>query len=287
MNCQSFIDHLDDFLDGRLGDASRRAARAHLRRCERCRELAAVFEEQDEHLSPPPDLAGAILRRTSGSTCATARERICEQVDGLLDDIDDELVRSHVSRCTECSALAAAVAQLRADLPTLAEMDPDEAFVDAVLARTVGRKRRVKRWANQAAERWAALLQRPRLAWEGAYVAAIALALLFLTPWSPLSGSAQRVAELIRGGTDSTITKPVGGLGERIASGVPVAWQASGGRMIATLRGVPQNIDRVSRDARAGIEHGLGTLTGRDTSEQENNATERSPGDDRTEGDGP
>jgi predicted anti-sigma-YlaC factor YlaD len=287
MDCQSFIDRLDDFLEGKLSSDARSSAAEHLRRCERCRDLAAAFEQDGKKLAPPSDLVGAILQRTSGSTCASAHDRICDQVDGLLGSLDNELVRSHLDRCGECAALSGAISQFTVDLPTLAELEPDEPFVQAVLARTVRRRRRTAAWADKLAAQWEALLQRPRLAWEGAYVATFVLALLFLTPWSPLSGTAQQIAEMVRGGTDSTIENSMGGLGERMASGVPAAWQASGGRMIATLQGVPHNIDRLSQDAREGIERGLGTLTGRDTSEQENATTDRSPEADRTEGDRP
>jgi anti-sigma factor RsiW len=287
MNCQSFIDCLDDFLEGKLSGDARNAAEEHLRGCERCRDLAAAFAVDGENLTPPPDLVSAILQQTSGSTCASAHDRLCDHVDGLLGAVDNELVRSHLRSCAECTALARAVAQLNLDLPTLAELEPDEPFVQAVLARTVRRRRRSAEWAGKLTEQWTALLQRPRLAWEGAYIATFVLALLFLTPWSPLSGTARQVVDLLRGGADSTIENPMGGLGERMASGVPAAWQASGGRMIATLQGVPQNIDRLSRDAREGIERGLGTLTGRDTSEQENATTDRSPEGDRTEGERP
>ena len=47
-SCQSFLDRLEDFLEGRLTGEARRAAEVHSSECPRCRALRAAFEESVE-----------------------------------------------------------------------------------------------------------------------------------------------------------------------------------------------------------------------------------------------
>jgi anti-sigma factor RsiW len=282
MDCQRFIDGLDDFLEGKLNGEDLLAAERHLEQCQRCRDLAALLDAE-----PPPGLAGAILERTSGSTCVSAHQRLCDHVDGVLDGLDDELVRAHLEGCAGCAALSRTLAVLKVDLPSLAEFQPDEQVVQAVLARTsaarplaAGVVSRFDRW-------WSALLHRPRLAWEGAYLATFVLVLVFFMPWSPFSDVSRKTIAFVRGANGAGLDNPVRTIGEQLAEGVPSAWQASGGRVIAALQGVPQDIERLSQSAIDGIREGVRTVGGRDTSEQENTTNERSHETDRTEGDEP
>ncbi|HXI04620.1 MAG TPA: zf-HC2 domain-containing protein, partial [Candidatus Saccharimonadales bacterium] len=73
---------------------------------------------------PPPDFTDAVLRATSGPACGSAEARLCDWVDGLLGEEDEELVRLHAGSCSACAALARVILAMREDLPALAEVDP-------------------------------------------------------------------------------------------------------------------------------------------------------------------
>jgi hypothetical protein len=147
----------------------------HLAVCEDCRDLLAALRH-----APPedPELTTAILRRTTGPVCHSVRNRLCDRVDGTLDPLEAGRVGDHLARCPECAALDRVLTAMRDDLPHLAEIGPDPEFVAAVLARTSLRPRRAP-----LAERWLGtvrgLLERPRIALEGAFVAAGLLVLPF------------------------------------------------------------------------------------------------------------
>src|SRR5207249_4474233 len=99
------------------------------------------------------------------------RLRLCDRVDGLLGPVDDEIVRMHLGGCEECGRLAAVLARLAIDLPSLAEREPDARFVPGVLARTSQRASPVAEWKARFEAAWRRLAHRPRIAWEGAYAA--------------------------------------------------------------------------------------------------------------------
>jgi Putative zinc-finger len=170
MNCESLLDHAAGFLDGSLTGPDRDAVAGHVDACADCRDLLASLSAAED-----PGLAGAILAKTSGTACDRARSLMCDRVDGAIGALDAELVDGHVRHCPVCGALASTLAQLKEDLPRLAAVDPGPGFVDAVLARTSRRPRRVpsfERWAAAASR----LLERPRIALEGAFVAAALVA---------------------------------------------------------------------------------------------------------------
>jgi anti-sigma factor RsiW len=138
--------------------------------------------------SPPDGLTEAILRATSGPACAAAETRLCGFVDEDLPEIDRELVARHLAACAACAALASALRMMRSALPALAVIDPGPGFAGSVAARTAHLvRRRLSPAARLAhlADEW---LQRPRIAFESAYVGAFALMLVFGTPISPLAG---------------------------------------------------------------------------------------------------
>lgn len=131
-------------------------------------------------MEPPMDLVTSILRATSGNPCRAAEERLPDLVDGLLDEVDAELVRGHLHTCPPCTALAQALARIAETLPAMQETDPGRSFTAAVIART-SRSRRARLAAS-----WRALVLRPAFAMQGAYVGALVVFGLFGLPGSPL-----------------------------------------------------------------------------------------------------
>ena len=182
MNCETLLGHAPGFLEGTLAPADHEAVVLHLEVCASCHALfSALLASTD------PGLTDAILERTSGGACRSARSRLCDRIDGVLAPFDAELVDGHVRHCADCGALERVLVRLQADLPRLAAVDPGPGFTEAILARTSRRPRRVP-----LNERWAAavsrLLERPRIALEGAFVAAALVVLPILISPAQLAG---------------------------------------------------------------------------------------------------
>jgi len=139
-----------------------------------------------------------VLARTSGSPCGRAETLLPDLTDGLLADLDRQLVQAHLEHCAPCRALAVALGWAGPVLPQLAVVDPGEAFTASVLARTSRRQRldlpspatarpsgmagvmdHVGRW-------WAERILVPGFAPRVAYVATVVLVLLTSVPGAPL-----------------------------------------------------------------------------------------------------
>lgn len=189
---------------------------------------------------PPGDLTGAILRATSGPACGSARELVCDWVDGTLQEVDRELVAMHAAACPACAALAGVLRAMSADLPLLAERDPGPAFTASVLAATAA-GRRLPLTARLAAA-WQGLVQRPRFAWEGAYIGAFIMVLLFGGSTSPLAGIPQRALALASLNPVEEIREPVSRLEESVSGEVTEAWSTARGRVVTTSLNVAGKI---------------------------------------------
>ena len=111
-----------------------------------------------------------VLAETSGPACPAAEDRFVSFVDGELDPVDRELVAAHVAGCRPCREELAQVRALLAELPHIAEVVPDRAFVGDVLRRTAA----PPRWSDT----WRRLMLRPRFALEMAYVGAVVLCVI-------------------------------------------------------------------------------------------------------------
>lgn len=139
-----------------------------------------------------------VLARTSGSPCARAETLLPDLTDGMLADLDRQLVQSHLEHCAPCRSVAVALGWAGPVLPQLAAVDPGEAFTASVLARTSRRQRldlpspatakpgglaglmdRVGGW-------WAERILVPGFAPRVAYVATVVLVLLTAVPGAPL-----------------------------------------------------------------------------------------------------
>jgi anti-sigma factor RsiW len=196
MTCQSFDARLDALLDGRCTAAEWVEAEAHLAGCARCRRLFDAMSGRAGDLDDGGHeaLAAAVVAKTSGGgrTCASARERLCDFVDGTLGAFDRDLVDGHLSRCGDCSALAAALAAQVELLPTFAALAPRRSLVRDVLAATSRKPveptatERIAAWLSRAAER-------PRFSLEVAYALTVLLLVVLGNPVDAFREASVRV----------------------------------------------------------------------------------------------
>lgn len=275
MNCRDLIARLEDYVAGRLRPSERREAKAHLAVCGECREVETLIAAAatGQGLEAPPGLLADVLSRTSGGTCDSAHGLLCDHVDGTIDTVDDELLRLHLNDCHGCAGLALALTQMTSDMPAVAELRPDEGFVADVLARTSRRESLVAGWSVRLKEGWQRMMQRPRFAFEGAYLGLIIMVLLFGIPSSPLAGVPQQALGLVR-------SNPVAGLreaGEKVAPRIRITlkpqWEDKGAELAGATREIADDIARRSRSRFEQWKTELGTLWERLTSEETKDET--------------
>ena len=236
-NCRRFEDHLGDLLEGLLSETEGWELESHAAGCDACRELRDAVRDSVEALPHGPELTAGVLQRTSGAGCGRAREQLGDLVAGTLAASDAELVRGHADHCKSCGPLAEALGWMMPALAAMAKIDPGPGFTEAVSRRTSRRMRPVR----TVHEWFAALLQRPRLAWEGAYVGAFLLVLLFGTPFSPLREVPPRALALARVNpvrvVQASVLPPVTAFGQK-------AWTATGGAILENTRPSREKIGR-------------------------------------------
>lgn len=281
MDCRGFQARYERLVEGRLSDAERHECERHALECPDCAELweLAAVAADDAAVDPPAVLTGEILRRTSGTACASALPRLCDHVDGVDEALDRELMRSHLAGCEDCAGLARALVRLNRDLPTLAELDPGEDFARAVMARTLPARTLWNRWVATAAARWRALTQRPRFALEGAYLGTLLLAIVYAVPFSPLAGLPGRVASLGRIDVVAELREPMARVESDLSSGASTAWRATGGKAYTACRDTVVDLAHRSAEAFEEIREELRTIREESTSEQKNSAEDRDQGE--------
>lgn len=194
MTCDSFERRLDDLLDGRCTTDQWQEAEAHLATCARCRRVFDAVSGRADDMEPAGHeaLSQAIVARTSGSTCAAARERLCDYVDGALASFDRALVDGHLGHCPACAELAAALAETTSLLPSFASLAPRTSLVREVLDATSRRPlrptagERVSAWLAHAAER-------PRFSIEVAYILTVLLLVVLGNPVAAFKEASVRV----------------------------------------------------------------------------------------------
>lgn len=272
MDCERFAERLDAFLAERLSAEDRRAVEEHLGRCDDCRELAGLAGAQG--------LTDGILARTSGAVCTSAQERLCDHADGQLDSVDSDLVRGHLEGCEPCAALERVLERVSADLPLLAELEPDSRFLDDILERTRPRRRHGALWAARVAQAWERLVARPRFALEGAYIGSVALVLIFNLTGSPLTLQ-REVLDLARINPLQELKEPVSRFNANVTSSVEQAWGATADKVARGSRGVAT----ISAAALGAIRTDLETIWAGITSGQETETNETSKPDGDTQGD--
>jgi hypothetical protein len=126
-------------------------------------------------------LTQAILAKTSGGACVSARGRLCDLVDGALGPFDRGLVEGHLAHCPACADLAAALTESTAMLPSFASLAPRTSVVFDVLRATSRRPaepglgERFSVWLGRVAAR-------PRFSLEVAYVLTVLLLVVLGNP---------------------------------------------------------------------------------------------------------
>jgi anti-sigma factor RsiW len=182
-DCRFIEDSLEDVLAGRLTPDMQASLDKHLAKCATCRQLLEIVQGTTNLFSMDScqELTQAILGQTSGLGCRRARIQLPDWVDQQLTAEDAELLQEHLRHCVACRALTEVLVELRTDLPKLAEIEPDSDFAMAVLAATLGRNQPVRPWLDSVQAWWQKLFQRPRIAWEAAYLGTLLVLGIFLT----------------------------------------------------------------------------------------------------------
>jgi anti-sigma factor RsiW len=287
LDCTALLDRLEAFLDGRLDPAECRAVERHLAGCGDCRELTQRLREPPgkRALEPPGDLIGSVLIETSGPVCARARADLCDWIDGELVAFDGELVRSHVACCVDCRVLARCLAALGDDLPMLAELEPDPAFVADVLERTLPRRTARPRWAARIVAGWRRLIQRPRFALEGAYAGAMVLVLLVGIPNAPLAGVPRKALDLASVNPVEELKRPAAELESRL--GIDSAVSGTFRRVRSSSHAFAADIGHQAKRIWSKAEESYGTLSSRFASGEATNETKETENDSQQDdGDG-
>ena len=222
MDCTQFSDRLDALLDGTLAAGEQTPAEAHVAACSRCRALYMLMRgDLESPVETPDGLTESILARTSGRACPGAQTMLGDYADGTLGELDRELVDAHLQQCRECAALARVITHLGEDLPVFAELRPDATLVDDVLART---RPHPAQWAalwDRVQRAGRQLFERPRVAWEAGYVAAMVAWLVFGAAWSPLRAAPVQALALIQQGaldTQAAGASAVAAINRRVAA---------------------------------------------------------------------
>jgi len=137
-------------------------------------------------------LTRAILAKTSGNACGSARERLCDFVDDTLAPFDRSLVDGHLAHCTGCADLAGALAEATSVLPSFATLAPRTSVVFDVLRATSRRPpepglvERLSAWLGRVAAR-------PRFSLEVAYVLTVLLLVVLGNPVDAFRDASVRV----------------------------------------------------------------------------------------------
>ncbi len=137
-------------------------------------------------------LTRAILAKTSGNACGSARERLCDFVDDTLAPFDRSLMDGHLAHCHACADLAAALAESAAVLPSFVSLAPRMSVVLDVLRATSRRPvepglgERLSAWLGRVAAR-------PRFSLEVAYVLTVLLLVVLGNPVDAFRDASVRV----------------------------------------------------------------------------------------------
>jgi hypothetical protein len=186
MTCSDFECRLELFAAGMLPPREEESIHRHLDACDRCRSLAGALRgEAGMHaLEIPVDLTSAILCSTSGPACPEGERHLCAWADGMLAQMDRELLALHLEHCFGCRKLADTLAELKEILPGMATLEPDPYFTVDVLKLAMKSRSRenIEPPPLKLAVWWRRLMRRPRFAWEAAYIGTILILIILGNP---------------------------------------------------------------------------------------------------------
>jgi len=161
------------------------------------------------------DFVRNVMARTSGSPCERACSQLPNLADGVLEDMDRQLVQAHLEHCTSCRSVAVVLGWVQPMLTDMAVLDPGPAFTQSVVARTSGAVHPLAKAArrgetvgplgviDRVGRWWQEQFFRPRFAMEFAYVATVVLVLLTSVPGAPLQNEARQAREMVQAGPRS------------------------------------------------------------------------------------
>jgi len=237
MKCAEFQECLFEWLEGRLEAAEIERMRSHAAGCLRCQELEelATGDAGLPAVEPPSNMVASILAQTTGGACDRALLLVSERLDaeaaGSAEAVGsaevDPLLAMHLESCVDCAMLAGALERMQRELPAMAEMEPDSGFVADVLAATIGAAVPARadtpvqavtpapRIASRPSFDWREwvqslplaapahafferLAQRPRLAFEGAFVGTLAFVLVIGLPSAGVAELPSRLIAEVR-----------------------------------------------------------------------------------------
>jgi predicted anti-sigma-YlaC factor YlaD len=224
MTCDQFRDALVVLDDPGTALAAGGALAGHTAACASCRAWAGRYAEGAAlwHEQNASSLTASVLAQTTGPACERARLLLASAPDDELAPDDRLLVGGHLERCADCRAFAAVWDSVAAALPSLAVLDPDAAFVDDVLART-SRRPSWRWWADDLRAAWLRVVERPRFAWEAAYVCTLCWLLVFGNPIAAFDWTTARVGAVAREAVIKSGQIPEIGAISEIRKAVP-AW---------------------------------------------------------------
>ncbi|MCX6544659.1 MAG: hypothetical protein NTV05_09625 [Acidobacteria bacterium] len=213
-------------------------------------------------------MTSAVLARTTGSACQRALTLIGGQPDSPIDNQTTTLIEGHLEQCAACQAVAQTLAETRAVLATLAEIEPAADFATGVVAATSGRRAvsrgvpwvwLVERWAwvetcrEWAGSTWERVLARPRLSLEAAYLATVLLVIVVGNPALVANAIGGRTNGIVAGETTSSAgagARQQGAIWQRATSAVPAyverAMREIESRQASASKGWAWLVDRTS-----------------------------------------
>ena len=206
MQCDRCQSLLFDFVDGTLDATTRRDLETHLESCALCQEFAEALG------TPAPEQELGAIFAIAGDRCGSCEERLPDWVDATLGAIDRQIVDEHLEHCEGCRQFAATLQTMSAELPALRDAPDDERLVQQILRSTLPQPSLGERF-----DRWiAALMKRPRIAWEGAYVLTALLTIAILLPGSPLGNLPQQLLTLTE---EERLSQPFVAFGDSVQEG--------------------------------------------------------------------
>lgn len=192
MDCARFEELMFASLDGPLAAPDEEPRRIHAAGCARCAALERLMstEVPVREAAAPEDLLESILIATSPGWARTF-ERLDRELPGLAQlQPDAAFVADVLAATTGAAAGEAAAGEAAATLRAMAASSATEGATPFSAPRPVPA-------IDRLAATWEALLRRPRLALEGAYIGALALILLVGTPaWSLSISPAELLSEI-------------------------------------------------------------------------------------------